>query len=387
MSRDTQAADLSAAAGEPSAPSAQSGMSLGTRIFYPIRVVTVLGGMLVGFLYTYHFGEFGGFGYFIAVTGTLYPHLLHFLQQRFEAKRRIAHLTLLADAAFAGCVIYLLSFSFQASLTMALIALVTPIAFTGPGMLPWTSLSLALGMLVPVWLLGVPPPAREYPLLDYLAAAYMFAFFGLFSNAVYGRARALLASRRELREQQLRAEIEKKRSDGLLGSIVPPLAVDELHATGVIASRTRHVSFLVVAIPALGRPDPEATAESAQALAEDILGSIDAIAARFNLEAVNSPLDTYVAIGGLDRAPTQPDDAQRASEEIRAWFADFNTRRLAGRLAPVGFGTACGSGDLLLGAVQLRRLVYAVSGTPLSEATAAATAAAHGAAAGNDAGP
>lgn len=382
MSRDTEAAGVTGDA-ELAASAVQTGMSLGTRIFYPIRVVTVLGGMLVGFLYTYHFGTFGGFGYFVAITGTVYPHLLYFLQQRFEAKRRIAHLTLLVDAFFAGCVIFLLSFSFQASLTMALIALVTPIAFTGPGMLPWTSLSLALGMLIPVWLLGVPPPAREFPLLDYLSAGYMFAFFGLFTNAVYGRAKALLASRRELREQQLRSEIEKKRSDGLLGSIVPPLAVDELRATGAIAPRTQPCDFLVVAVPALGRPAAEAPAETALALTEDILGSLDAIAARFNLEAVNAALDTYVAVGGLDRAPTRPDDARRAGDEIRAWFDDFNTRRRAAGLAPVVFGTAVGGGPLVVGAVQLRRLVYAVSGDALSSAIAAA----HRAAAGSDAGP
>lgn len=372
MTPTSDARDSTATAPDegPAAPS--GGISLGTRMFYPIRVVTVLGGMLVGFLYIHQFGEFGGLVYFVAAVGLLYPHLLYFLQQRFESKRRIAHLTLLVDAAFAGCVIYLLNFSFQASLTVALIALVTPIALTGPGMLPWTSLSLVIGMLAPAWLFGFPPPARDFPLLDYMTAGYMFAFFGLFTNAVYGRAKALLTSRRELREQQLRTEIEKKRSDGLLGSIVPPLAMEELHARGSIAPRTIQGPLLVVSVPMLGQAGPETAAEEFARLAEDILGSIDAIAARFHLEQINATVDTFVAVGGLDAVPTPADAAHRAGDEIRTWFADFNLRRRSRSLPPVAFGVAADTASLTTGTVQLRRMVFAVSGAPLAAAIAAA---------------
>lgn len=351
--------------------------TLGTNVFYPIRVVTVLGGLLVGFLYTFHFGEFGPYGYTVAFIGAVYPHVMYFLQQRFESKRRIAHLTLLFDAAFAGAVIYLLSFSFQASLTMALIALVTPIAFTGFSLLPWTSLALASGILLPIWTLGMPPPAQDYPLLDFIAGGYVLAFFALFANAVFVRTRALQGSRKELREQQLRTEIEKKRSDGLLGSIVPPIAIAELHQSGQVSARLHPCAICVVAIPGLARPSlglpPAAIIDSAT----DVLGSIDAICARFKLETVNSTFDLHVAVGSLDGNTATIDDATRASEEIAAWFANFNQRRQACGEEPIAYGLAVGYGELMLGAIQLRHFLFAVSGAALFDTIAAARNAVH----------
>lgn len=345
---------------------------LGTNVFYPIRVVTVLGGLLVGFLYTFHFGEFGPYGYAIAFIGMTYPHVMYFLQQRFESKRRIAHLTLLFDAAFAGAVIYLLSFSFQASLTMALIALVTPIAFTGFSMLPWTSLALAAGTLLPIWMLGMPPPAQDYRLLDFIAGGYVLAFFALFANAVFVRTRALQGSRKELREQQLRTEIEKKRSDGLLGSIVPPIAVAELQQSGQIGVQVRTCAICVVAIPDLARPSSDQTADEVIESATDILGSIDAICARFSLEAISSTFDLHIAVGGIDGSAATIDDATHASQEIGIWLANFNQRRQARGEAPITYGIAVGVGELMLGAIQLRHLLFVVSGATLFDTIATA---------------
>lgn len=345
---------------------------LGTNVFYPIRVVTVLGGLLVGFLYTFHFGEFGPYGYVVAFIGAVYPHVMYFLQLRFESKRRIAHLTLLFDAAFAGAVIYLLSFSFQASLTMALIALVTPIAFTGFSLLPWTSLALASGILLPIWMLGMPPPAQTYPLLDFIAGGYVLAFFALFANAVFVRTRALQGSRKELRDQQLRTEIEKKRSEGLLESIVPPIAVAELHQSGQISAQRRSCAICVVAIPGLARPPSGSPDAAIIESATDILGSIDAICARFKLEAVNSTFDLHVAVGSLDGSTATIDDATRASEEITAWFANFNQRRVARGEEPLAYGIAIGFGELMLGAIQLRHFLFAVSGAALFDTIAVA---------------
>lgn len=363
MSRDTE--------NPPAAELAQ----LGTKVFYPIRVVTVLGGLLVGFLYTFHFGEFGPYGYAVAFIGAVYPHVMYFLQQRFESKRRIAHLTLLFDAAFAGAVIYLLSFSFQASLTMALIALVTPIAFTGFSLLPWTSLALASGILLPLWALGMPPPAQDYPLLDFMAGGYVLAFFALFANAVFVRTRALQGSRKELREQQLRTEIEKKRSEGLLGSIVPPIAVAELHQSGQISARLHPCAICVVAIPGLARPSHDLSPAAIIESATDVLGSIDAICARFQLEAVNSTLDLHVALGSLDGNTATIADATRASEEIAAWFTNYNQRRQALGEEPIAYGIAVGFGELMLGAIQLRHFLFAVTGTALFDTIAAARSA------------
>lgn len=342
----------------------------GTDIFYPIRIATVLGGLLVGFLYTYHFGNFGPYGYFVALFGITYPHVMYFLQQRFESKRRIAHLTLLFDAGFAGCVIYLVSFSFQASLAMALISLVTPIAFTGFSMLPWTSLALAAGTLLPVWILGMPRPPEDLPLLDYLAGSYVLVFFALFANAVFARTRALQASRKELREQQSRTEIEKKRSEGLLGSIVPPMAVAELRRSGVVGAEVRHCAICVVAIPDLERLQTGAAAGASMEMLTELLGSIDAICARYGLETVNSTIDLHVAVGSLDGNSASLEDAGKASREIEAWFANFNRRLLFAGKPALACGIAMGFGELFVGAIQLRRLQFVVSGKALFDAIA-----------------
>ncbi|MCF8178604.1 MAG: hypothetical protein K9J74_08855 [Sulfuritalea sp.] len=360
---------------ENSAP--QALVNYGTSIFYPIRIATVLGGLLVGFLYTYHFGKFGPYGYFVVLVGITYPHVMYFLQQRFESKRRIAHLTLLFDAGFAGCVIYLLSYSFQASLAMALISLVTPIALTGFSMLPWTSLALASGALVPAWVFGWPPPAEDFPLLDYLAGGYVLVFFALFANAVFARTRALQASRKELREQQLRTEIEKKRSEGLLGSILPPMAMAELRQSGAVGTHSRHCAICVVAIPDFERLQTGAIAEEQMEMVTEIWGSIDAICGRYGLETVNSTIDLHVAVGGLDRSSASLEDAGKASREIEEWLANFNRRRLFSGKPALASGIAVGFDELLIGAIQLRRLQFVVSGQALFDSIVAARRAAH----------
>ncbi len=349
---------------------------LGIHVFYPIRVVTVLGGLLVGFLYTIKFGEVGPYAYTIAFIGMTYPHAMYYLQQRFESKRRLAHLTVMFDAAYAGAVIYLLSFSFQACLTITLISLVTPIAFTGFSLLPWTSLALASGSLLPVAILGGPPPVQDYPLLDYIAGGYLLAFFALFANAVYARTRALQGSRKDLREQQLRTEIEKKQSDGLLGSILPPMAIAELHQSGQISPQLRTCAICVVAIPDLAKTLSGSAPGLLIDSAAEILGSNDAICARFQLEPVNSTFDLYIAVGGLDGSTSNLDNANRATAEIAQWFSNYNQRRDSLGEKPVAYGSAVGIGELVLGAVQLRQFLFAVSGPALFDAIAMARSAA-----------
>lgn len=352
-------------------------LRVGSDAFYPIRVVTLLGALVVVFLYTWHFSEFGKYSYFLAFFGVVYPHVMHFLQRRFEARRRIAHLTLILDAAFSGMAIYQLHFSFQASLAMAMIAIVTPIALTGLSMLPWTALALVCGALLPAWIMGMPPPAADYPLLDYMTGGFVMVFFALFGNAVYVRTRALQSSRKALRDQQLRTEIEKKRSDGLLGSILPPGAVRELHQSGAIGTQRRQCALCVVAIPALRTLDGAARdAQAGRGLsledAAELLGAIDAIGSRFHLEAVNSEFDLHVMVGGLDGKSASADDAAAAAREAADWVGHVNRSRRAAGQPAIDVGIATGAGELTLGAVQLRRMVYAVSGAPLFEAIDAA---------------
>lgn len=348
-----------------------------TRSFYPIRVVTVMGGLLMGFLYTHRFGQHWPYSYAVAFVGLVYPHLLYYLQQRVESKRRIEHLTLLFDEVFAGSLLYLLSFSVQVSLGLALIALVTPIAFTGFALLHWTTLALIIGAVLPIWLFGMPLPAQDFPLLNYIAGGYVFAYFGLFANAVYVRARELQASRRALREQRLRAEIEQKRSESLVNSIIPPIAVSELRSSGLISAQARVCSICAVVLPHLARPETgyPSAAEAMDEITE-ILGSIDAICGRFGLEPINTTLDLYVAVGNLDGNAPGEDAAARAGREIAEWMTRFNDRRERNSRQGVSFGIAAGAGSLQVGAIQLRRLVYACAGRALSEAIQAARAAA-----------
>ncbi len=301
-----------------------------------------------------------------------YPHILHFLQRRFEARRRLAHFTLLFDAAFSGMLIYQLSFSFQASLAMALVVIVTHIALTGLSMLPWTALAMVCGALIPVWIIGMPLPADHSPLFDYMTGAFVIVFFALFGNAVYVRTSALQSSRKALREQQLRTEIEKKRSEGLLGSILPPAAMQELHQSGTIGTHRRECALCVIAIPALQTLGTAEGSDFALADAAELLGAIDAIGARFHLEAVNSEFDLHVMVGSLDGTRASAADAAAAAREAADWIGHFNRRRTAAGQPAIAFGVATGAGELALGAVQLRRMVYAVSGAPLFDAVAAA---------------
>lgn len=327
--------------------------------FYAIRTVTVLGALALGAMHAYLFERPGPFHYAVLAIGLAYPHLAHYLVRRLDAGRRVEHVTVLIDNFVAGSVIYLVGFTLWPSFAIAVINLMTPMAFGGFSLMLGSAAVLAVAALLPMLVLGNHYAPQDSALLNGFACAYLFAYLCFFAHAVYLRTMALQASRRDLRQQKMAVEVAKKRSDGLLGSVLPPGAVSEYEAHGKVVPRRFDAAVLLV----LDAPHQVAgqSNEAVRDRAGFVLQAVDAIAARHGLYALKNLGDVYIALGNAAGvAAATPAQVAAAAAELRRF----------GQEQGIPLRQAIHSGTLVAAVVEARKVGYDVFGPMLPAALA-----------------
>ena len=364
MSQDDQQAAMRAgASAESPEPPESSGEPRGggrrEKYFYIIRTLTTLCALGVAFAYVLKYESLTGYHVFVFSLALVYPHVGHLLARRLESHRTIEHITLLFDAFVCGSMIYIVGFSTLPSLVLVLIALVNPIAFSGFALLGWTSLAFAAAIGLPTWLYGPHFEPRDVPAITAAAAVFLIAYYALFAHAVFLRTVALQASRRDLRQQKITIEIEKKRADALLLSILPRAAAREFERTGTVARRRLEGATLVaVSFEALAQAGDEASMNRLNSAFQ----ALDAILTRHGLEGIKSLGGTYLAVAGLAGEARHAPSALAAAEEVRRHFEEGNLGAQARGEPTVACRIAVHSGPLMAGMVETRKLGYDLFG-------------------------
>ncbi len=135
--------------------------------------------------------------------------------------------------------------------------------------------------------------------MDLGCGVFLLSYFLLFAYATYARTVQVLASRREPREQKLFAEIEHKRAESLLLSLLPSPMATEFRESGAVLPR-QYAEVTMLAIDFLNLPELAATAGGNGWLMDlnYCLQALDGIAKRRAMEVVSSG-DTYVAVTGV----------------------------------------------------------------------------------------
>lgn len=367
------------------ASEAETGPGRHVAHFYRIRIATTLAGLAVGLYCVLQFGRFTAYHAAVFALGLAYPHIAYFLQARLELGRRVEHATLAVDAFVGGSVVYMMGFSLLPSTAMVLVTLINPVAFTGFGLLGWTTLSMAAGVGLPTWLIGANFAPRDVAVINIAAVAFLFGYYALFAHAVYLRTIALQHSRRQLRQQRVAVEIGKKRSDALLLSLMPPAAAAQFERDGTVhARRIDGAGLLFVELSGLmGQVGQAGAATPGAALAEInvIAQSVDAICARHGLYGVQALGEAYVAVAGIEHEGSAADQAARtlaAAREIRRFADAHDESRRAHQLPPSVCRIAVHSGPVIAGVVELRKVGYGVVGETVTEALALGRAAPDG---------
>ncbi|HYE90058.1 MAG TPA: MASE2 domain-containing protein [Terriglobales bacterium] len=358
---------------------ADAGPGRHVRYFYFIRTVTVLGALGVAVAHVAGSGRFDAYHAAIFALALVYPHLCYFLEAKLELGRRIEHATLIVDAFVGGSFVYLLGFAPLPSVALVLITLINPVAFTGFAMIGWTTLSLVLAIAVPWWVRGPNVAGESSALIDLAAVVYLFAYYLLFAHAVYLRTIALQKSRRELRQQGITLEIEKKRSDSLLLSILSPRNAAEFRRRGFVAPRRAASAALVhVAFPSLAA-EPGADPVQLLERAAELARALDAICGRHGLEGVKSVGHAYVAIAGLDGdAAAASRAAIAAAREIARYVRELNVGHVARGEPPLRASVVAHAGEVVAGVLETRKVSYEVLGAALVEAAELARTAPEG---------
>lgn len=339
------------------------------RLFYVIRTISVLGALGMAFFYMVQTGSFQRYHVFIFLLGVAYPHLSYFLEMRLEHGRRIEHATLLLDAFISGSVMHIVEFSLLPSLAVMMIAIVNPVAFTGFSMMGWSVLAMILGIALPSWIYGVELDPNGLPVINLAAAVYLFVYYCMFAYAVFVRTNALQKSRREVHQQKIIAEIEKKRSDTLLLGILPGAVAKEFASAAAVLPR-RHESAVLLAV---ALPEFSCSAEQlapAEFFAElnHAFKALDAICGRHGLESIKTAGDCYKAATGLgQRSDAHAAATLHAALEIQLFLEGRNASRLARNLPPLEFQIVAHAGPVVSGVVETRKFSYDLFGDTVGD--------------------
>lgn len=358
------------AAGDPVAADVQKrapGQHL--RLFYIIRTATVLGALGMAFWYLARAGSFNRYHVFVFLFGLVYPHFSYFLEKRLEASRRIEHATLLLDAFISGSVMHFMDLSLLPSLAVAMIAVANPVAYTGFSMIGWSVLAMFLGIALPSWTYGLNLAPGGLLEINLAAAIYLFVYYCMFAYAVFARTNALQKSRRELHQQKIVVEIEKKRSDALLLGILPGNVAKEFESTAaVVPRRHERAAILAVALPELSRSAEKLGPDEFFAEMNHVFKALDAICGRHGLESIKSTGDRYRAASGFGQHRAIDAEATlRAALEIRRFLEEHNAARAAHNLPPHAFQIAAHAGPVVAGVVETRKFGYDLFGDAVAD--------------------
>lgn len=334
------------------------------RLFYMIRTASVLGALGMAFWYLVQAGSFSRYHVLVFLLGLAYPHFSYFLETRLEASRQIEHTTLLLDAFISGSVMHFMDFSLLPSLAVAMIAIANPVAYTGFSMIGWSVLAMLLGIALPSWTYGLNFAPGGLLEINLTAAIYLFIYYCMFAYAVFVRTNALQKSRRELHQQKIIVEIEKKRSDALLLGILPDAVAKEFESTAAVAPR-RHerAAVLALALPELSRSAEKLGPAEFFAELNHVFKALDAICGRHGLESIKASGDRYRAACGLGQHSVADAEAiLRAALEIRRFLEEHNAARAARNLSPLSFQIAAHAGAVVAGVVETRKFGYDLFG-------------------------
>ena len=362
------------------AAAGDSGRGAHIRYFYLIRIVSTLGGLGVALPYLLQYENVRGYHVFVYLLGLGYPHLSYFLQTKLELGRRIEHATLVVDAFLGGSIVYFVGYSMLPSVAVLMVTLINPVAFTGFATIRFGAFGVALGLGIPTLLYGAHYDPQDILYMNIAASVFLLSYFTLFAHAVYLRTNALQQSRRELRQQRITIEIEKKRSDSLLHSILPATAVTEFEATGTVAPR-RHEGavLLALALPDLARLSSDGPPESAVGAIAEVLSAVDAICGRHGLERLSTLGHRYVAVAAPNTRVTNPAAAAlQAALELRQYLDEDAIVRRARGTEPLAYSILLHGGAILAGVIDARRPTFDVFGDVLDETLWLSQAAAQG---------
>lgn len=336
---------------------------IGDRL-YPMRIVGTTACVAIGWLYVAAFGTPRPWYGFLLLLVAVYPHLSRYLSRQVENRRRFELATVLADAFLLGSTVYVAGFSPIPTLSLVTVTLANGMALGNFPFMALSALSALVGIALPTLFYGSNYQPRHHVLMDLTSELFLLLYFTLFAWVAYRRSVLLQGSRREIRQQKLAVEIQKKKSDSLLLAILPAPAAAEFERSGAVEAR-RHpeAAVLVADVHEFQRVAREA--EPAVLLAElnHCFKAFDQIALRHGLEPLKTVGDAYFAVGGVvANGRSHAAAAVRAAFEMRDFLARLNeSRRAAGRPCFVcGYGVH--AGPVISGVVETRKFSFDIWG-------------------------
>lgn len=361
------AAPAVASADQPSVAGASLGFG---RSLYPMRVVGAAACIVIAWLYVADVGTVRPWYLFLLVLALGHPHAYWRRAGRTAKRGKVEALAVAVDAFLLGSTVYVTGFSPIPALSLLTVAFANGMAL---GSLRWMGLSAVsalLGVGLPTLFYGTNFAPRDNFGMNLASALFLLVYFNLFAWVAYRRAVALQGSRLTLRKQKVAAEIQRKKSERLLLSLLPAPVAAEMEQQGAVAPRRDAVAvILLVRLLGLQRLADGMEPDDLLAQLNYCVSAFDQIVQRHRLEPLTPAGDVYVAVGGMRGAREgQAVDAVHAALELREFLAGANESQGALGRPHLDARIVVHSGAVTSGLIGSRKLSFDIWGASVEAA-------------------
>lgn len=338
-----------------------------SRYTYPMRIIGASTSAVVAFIHLRQFGDFSLASIAFLAFALSYPHFVYMLANRLPA-RQVELTTIPLDCVILGLTAYLTGFSLVPTITGLTVAFANGLALGGLRLMLIAAAGIGLGMFGPMPWSGTNLAPKNVWEINAVCSGFLFVYLNVFAYTAFVRTLALQSSRKELKQQKVTAEIERKKAVSLLLSLLPESIATELDRSGAVRPRFfESATLLLVDFPNFNEITAALSPEELLREVNTCFRAFDAIARRHRLEGLKSVGSAYYAVGGLPQPnESHGSDAVRAALEIRRYCDDAKRARGGGPWFDLRI--AIHSGPLTAGIVETRRFSYDVWGDTLETA-------------------
>jgi class 3 adenylate cyclase len=326
-----------------------------------LRIVGAYFIALVITLYSLQFGHFTPYRYALIGLLLLYPHVIRYLEWQYPHDRLKVELrAFLIDSFIIGLVVHLTGFTPLPSFVLITVGLVNALSVAGFVQMFLSVCAILSGVAISTLFGGANFAPQTVVSVDIAVAVFLFVYFLFFGYSVYIGNALLARSRTELREQKAVLEIEKQRSDSLLGDLLP----SRIAATMQGLKHIEPAVFDPVTLVAVDFSEFVTALEShgeKRVLAHlmHCFKAFDAIAGRHGFEKLRTTGDIYIAVAGVPE-PGERDAAAgiETALEIRQFLDDLDLSRKAHGEFTIDARIAVHTGRAIGGTVDTEKMSY-----------------------------
>jgi signal transduction histidine kinase len=179
------------------------------RIAYPLRIIGYNLAAVILIIARIDIDKFDAPSMFAAFTLVAYPHLIYFINRRFDSSKQVEKWAQKGDLFLSGILISFLHFSLFPTLAFSTMAMSSYLSVYGFKRFYEVLIAIAIGILVILPFEGLEVADRNSFTVNILSGLFLAMYSIIYAITNYNWAKKLIATRKDLSKQK--EDIEKQR--------------------------------------------------------------------------------------------------------------------------------------------------------------------------------